>query len=679
MTSESLQHCSVLLVSSDMEWNHAYLSALKRLFVVDEQTCEQAWQVEEMVNKKRPDFMVVMIDQPGVMKELRHVVERQKPAIPIIAVADEGADELIKAGVTFCVRPVDLLSAVKYSGLVLREQERKQAFSQAENSAETLRQLNNALYRDAPDPVCYVQDGLFMDANPAFLKAFDIADADTLHDLTLLSLATPRSEKTLRALLKTITEKGLSTAESVDMETTQGEKKQFICTASQVNYKGEPAIQLHWRGGGTGGGSVSVDKTTGLMGYGALQQALDNDREQKKDQSELGVWAYLWVENYRDVWSQDGYPAAEILMKSVADGVERYMPASTIAVRFCDDALILYIQGTLNASIDKVEALIGHVQDQVPENIGRMIHPSLYAALEVIEHNTQDETLLSTSFRAAKNLSLAQGQGRVAAGGGGKISRNDERRLNVLQKTLDDGRILVKYQPISHLATDGVQRFAICLDMLPDPEGEEDIELSSLLSVAERHGRAQVLDELKLNTFLRDVLSYDGDQQSITGYIGIGSQSLQDPKFPEWVLSQLNQTGLAVEQLVFEITLDSAINAFSGALKFSEIMHQKGGKTALTEVGRFDDEVTELLSRLKPDVIKLDMREIDTFEDDEEERFMSALKAYAEEHKQTIIVDHMESPAQLSRVWPYDLQLLQGDGMVPPMETFNYDFSEPLF
>ena len=120
-------------------------------------------------------------------------------------------------------------------------------------------------------------------------------------------------------------------------------------------------------------------------------------------------------------------------------------------------------------------------------------------------------------------------------------------------------------------------------------------------------------------------------------------------------------------------------SAFSGALNFINALRPLGTQFALTEVGRFDEDIRELLTRMKPDILKLDMREIDTFEDDEEQRFMAAVKNYTDENGVMIIADYMESPAQLSRVWPYDIKYLQGNGMVPPMDGFTFDFSEPLF
>lgn len=676
----SLKHCKIVLVSQHMEWNHIFLRNLQNEFVVQERTCDQVWQANDLLKKELPDIAIIVGNEAEDVSTLKKQCVSLSANIPILSVTENSCNDFIKAGADYCVKPAEILGAVKYTARAIEDNERKMAMDKLKKESNALTQLNNALYQGSPDPLCYVQDGLFIDANKAFLRCFEIKDADELSDLTLLTLATPRSEKALKTLLKATSGRNLSTSETLEMQTPEGNKKSLLCTASHVDFYGEAAIQLSWREVNQGGGAaVSSDKTTGLMGFGALQQLLANERKENKAAESLGIWIFLWLENYREVWAQDGYGAAEILMQSVAKSVTRFMPPSTVATRFNDDCLVLFAQGERHAAIERVEKLINQVQTEVPEGVDRMVHPRVFALVDTVSPDSTDNQMLSSSFRAVKGLSMSQSQDHLTTGSGNKLSRNDERKMMQLQKILEEQRMKVKYLPISHLEADGVPRFGVQLDAKPDLEQDEDFELDSLIAVAERQNMSKVLDELKVNTFIRDVLCFGGNQRSINGYIELTSQSLQDNSFSDWLLNQFKQTGISPDQVTFEISLDTALNTFSGTLNFANKMRECGSHIALTEIGRFDDDVKELLSKIKPDVLKLDMREIDTFEDEEEERFMGAVKEYADEHGQTIIVDYMDSPAQLSRVWPYDLQLLQGSGMVSAVDNFEYDFSEPLF
>ncbi|MBV7435102.1 EAL domain-containing protein [Cardiobacteriaceae bacterium TAE3-ERU3] len=676
----TLEHCKIILVSQNMEWNHIFFRNLKSEYVVEEQTCDQVWQVKDLLKKDIPDILIMVGNEAENVLKLKKQNANVSANIPILAVTEKNCNDFIKAGADYCIKPVDILSAVKHTVQVIEDNKRLKKIDELKCQCDALSQLNNALYQYSPDPLCYIQDGLFIDANKAFLDCFAIKDKSELDDLTLLSLVTPKSEKALKILLKTASGHNLSASDSFEIQTQSGTKKTLQCTASQVNFYGEEAVQLNWREVNQAGGvAVSTDRTTGLMGFSAIQQLLANQRKDNKSAESLGIWIFLWLENYREIWGQDGYDAAELLMHSVAKSVTRFMPPSTIATRFNDDCLILLAQGERHVAIERMEKLITQLQGEIPEGIDRMVHPEVYTLVDTVSPEMTDSQLLSSSFRAVKALSMSQSQDHLTTGNTNKLSRNDERKILQLQKIIDDQRLKVKYLPISHLEADGVPRFGVELDVELDADQGDDFELDSLVAVAERQNMSKVLDELKVNAFIQDVLCFDGNQRAINGYIGLTSSSVQDQTFVDWLISQFKQTGIAPEQATFEITLDTALNTFSGALNFTNNMRKYGSHVAITEIGRFDDDVKELLEKIGPDVLKLDMREIDTFEDEEEERFMAAVKNHAEEYGQTIIVDYMESPAQLSRVWPYDLQLLQGEGMVSAVDSFEYDFSEPLF
>jgi len=222
----------------------------------------------------------------------------------------------------------------------------------------------------------------------------------------------------------------------------------------------------------------------------------------------------------------------------------------------------------------------------------------------------------------------------------------------------------------------------LVLPSASDAEGEGAapvMEMDKLLQVAERFGLARQFDRYKINTLIQDILSYEGEQRALQCYIALSTDTLLDETFPEWIDGQLRATGIAPNQIVFELKLENLANGFTGAVHLINKMRPQGCRFALADVGRMDTTVREMLERVKPEIIKLDMREIDTFEDREEEEFMREVKKYAEEHHTMLIADHMESPAQLSRVWPHDIQYIQGDGIVPPMDKFAFDFNEPLF
>ena len=689
-TEETVKEsCSILMISKDMEWMLAFSKGVQRFYLLNERRAETLEAAESRMLESRPDIVILAVQDglPSMDKLRPFVREKMQPPVPVIVIDSkpEGLDQWIKQGAEYACARRDLLSAVKHVQQIMRVARFDHTLHNVEKDAKAVAERYERIYTDLPDPVAYVQDGLFIDANPAFLHTFGVKDRAALDELTLMSFVPHKSERGIKALLKKATEKEVVPSERFELQAIHGGKVDVNLSVSGITIHGEPALQMYFRSaeaGGSGGGT-GLDPTTNLAGPRVIAASIKQTQERSEAKAVLGYWVYAWIENYREVWQKDGYKAAEIMMKTVADTTRRFLPPSTEIVRFTDDGLALWLTGKKEESIKRVNGLIAHLDEVVPENIGRLVHPKLYGGIiEITTESTWDE-LVGKGFRAVRSLASSQSSDRVAEPMSGDMSRKDERRINEIQRILDEQRLRVLYQPISALEADGVPRYADRLQIL-QTNIEEDVnaevmEPEQLMQVAERFSLARQFDRFKINTLLQDTLAYDGNQKALQFFITLSTDSLLDETFPDWIDSQLRATGIAPMQIVFELRLDNLANGFTGAVHLIDKMRPQGSRFALSDVGRIDDNVREMLERIKPEIVKLDMREIDTFEDREEEEFMKEIKAYAEAHHAMIIADRMESPAQLSRVWPHDIQYIQGDGIVPPMENLAFDFNEPLF
>ena len=92
------------------------------------------------------------------------------------------------------------------------------------------------------------------------------------------------------------------------------------------------------------------------------------------------------------------------------------------------------------------------------------------------------------------------------------------------------------------------------------------MEMDKLLQVAERFGLARQFDRYKINTLIQDILSYEGEQRALQCYIALSTDTLLDETFPEWIDGQLRATGIAPNQIVFELKLENLANGFTGAV-----------------------------------------------------------------------------------------------------------------
>ncbi len=687
MTEEKAT-CSIVFVSTDMEWIHAFSKGMQRFYLLNDRQADSLLQIEENLAGDKID-LVILAKGEGLptTDKVRALLQRLKQNVRLLVIAGAGEKmgEYLRQGADFVVARADLLSAIRYVQQLMHVKSLELAVIDAQKQEKNVNDLYQRLYADLPDPVCYLQDGLFLDANQSFIKSFKVENRDALEELTIMNFVPLKSEKAIKQLMKLATQKEVVPAERCTFEDGAGEKMEVTVQAASVKFHGVPAIQMYFRDANAAGGRAGgVDPTTELGSAPVLNASITQSQKRGEEGALLGVWVYLFLENYREIFQKDGYGAAEILMRSVSETARRLLPPSTEMARFCDDALLLWVSGEKEQTIERFQHLITQLDELVPENIGRLVHPHVFAGMQELRQDSDFATLLSKSYRAVRGLAAGQMQERIAEPASAEMSRKDERRVYQINQILENNRIALRYQPICALKPDAVPRYGDCLEILADSRSEQEkdgqeMEIDTFLQVADRYQLGRKVQRVMFSCFQEDFLSYTGDQSALIIYLSMMADALEDPDFPAWINNQLDQTGISPAQLVFELKLDAAHNAFSGASRLVEVMRPRGSKIAISEVGRMDEEVMELLTRLEPEVLKLNIREIDTFEDDEEERFMRAVKGYAAENRMMLIAEQMESPAQLSRIWPYEINYLQGNGLVEALDNFSYDFTKPLF
>ena len=481
MAEETVKEpCSILMISNDMEWMLAFSKGVQRFFLLNERRVETLEQAEARMQESRPDIVILAVREglPS-MDKLRPIVrEKIYPPVPVIVIDSkpEGLDQWIKQGAEYACARRDLLNAVKHVQQLMRVAHFDGTLRGIEKNAKAISDRYERIYHDLPDPVAYVQDGLFIDANPAFLHTFGVKDRAALDELTLMNFVPHKSERGIKALMKKATEKDVVPSERFELQSLSGGKVDVNLSVSGITIHGEPGLQMYFRSAEAGGGGgTGLDPTTSLAGPRVIAASIKQTQERSEPKTVLGYWVYAWIENYREVWQKDGYKAAEIMMKTVADTTRRFLPPSTEISRFTDDGLALWLTGKKEESIKRVNGLIAHLDEVVPENIGRLVHPKAFAGISEITTESSYDDLVSKGFRAVRGLAMSQSSDRVAEPMSGDISRKDERRVNEIQAILDEQRLLVQYQPISALEVDGVPRYADRLLVLP-PEGDVEGE-----------------------------------------------------------------------------------------------------------------------------------------------------------------------------------------------------------
>ncbi|MBL8540691.1 MAG: EAL domain-containing protein [Betaproteobacteria bacterium] len=190
-----------------------------------------------------------------------------------------------------------------------------------------------------------------------------------------------------------------------------------------------------------------------------------------------------------------------------------------------------------------------------------------------------------------------------------------------IQQALADDRFRLYYQPIVPIApcAPAGHHGEILLRML-DEEGQI-VPPGAFLPAAERYGLMLAIDRWVVRKTL-DALSTAPPQPGHIMYsINVSAQSLGAADFLDFVIEQIERTGVSPHTLCFEITETSAVSELAHVLHFIDILKARGCRFALDDFGTGVSSFS-YLKTLPVDFLKIDGGFIRNLATDEIDRAM---------------------------------------------------------
>lgn len=683
MSSNQLNVTHVIIVTEQLQQIDFVENALKSKYSLNAFTSNNVLEIKTILSKETID--VVIIDDAestlGVGSVRKAITELHlfTPILQLETVGEKRSDsQFIKNGASIVCPNNDALAILHNTELLISYSRGQQSVQLDEKKIDSYKQKFDDLYQGLADPICYLQDGMFVDCNPAFLRTFEVADQSELNELTILNFIDRKHQNELKNHLRKSVSRDLSASPVVfTMQTKLGKAIEFSIMSKPSFFDNEKVVQVYMRSTseGGGGGGALYDETTALANREQMAFFLKQKQQQFEKQDGRGILAYIMIKNYRDIWGTDGFFEAEKFIKAIAIHVRKTMPAHTELSRYTDDGLVMFIPNIDGKEADKLfTSLIKELDALTPEGMERMVEPICYVAYDKFDKESEQFSLISSIFRAARTAALTEGA-RVTMPTTTEVAQKDGRRVDALQDAIKEGRMRLKFQPIASFDPDGTERYRERL-VIWDEE-EHNFELDDIIPIAERYQIMHQIDKWKMTQLFDRLLSMSAERRApIKIFVLMSVDAMKNAGFISWLTEQMRHTGLGGKHFVFEIPADSMIAAYTGAMNLAKVVRELGAEIAVSKIGMLTNENKRVINDLKPDVIKLDLREIDTLDDNEEAEVMGEIGERAKAVNATLIAEFLESPAQLSRIWPYDVKLIQGDGMTPHLEEPNFNFAE---
>jgi len=416
---------------------------------------------------------------------------------------------------------------------------------------------------------------------------------------------------------------------------------------------------------------ASHDALTGLVNRREFERRLGEALEVARSGRQAHVMCYLDLDRFKAVNDTSGHLAGDNMLREVAALVREGVRDSDTVARLGGDEFGVLLVG---CPLDKARQIADDIARAIAEY--RFVWKdrifSVGVSIGIVELTAESNSLeeVLSAADSACYVAKKQPDNRVYVYSSHDEavarSRGEIHWLQRLQSALRDGFFELYVQPIEPARPGAPSGPALEVFVRLHDEGQP-VALAEFFPAAERYRLMSMIDRWVLGSALA-ALSAGAIRlppgRSLS--INISGQTLADPSFLEFVVDELDRTGVQPAQICFEVAETAVIGNMDHARRFVDVLHGMGCRFALddfgTDLGGFAN-----LKTLPMDYLKIDgsfMRDLGR--DTVSQAMVSAVVGMARTLNFRLVAEQVEDVAALEAARAMAIDFVQGHAIGRP-------------
>jgi len=420
---------------------------------------------------------------------------------------------------------------------------------------------------------------------------------------------------------------------------------------------------------------ASHDALTGLINRREFEIRTEEFLERCRSEFTEHALCYLDLDRFKIVNDTCGHAAGDELLKQLTMLLRAELRSGDTFARLGGDEFgILLEDCPIDDAMRITEVLRRVVEDFRFAWDDKSFRIGVSIGLAPINMDSGNLSDLLSSADTACYIAKEQGRNRVHLLQPDDKSLTERRGqmqwIHRIQEALEGDRFRLYYQPIQHIkGRETGPHGEILLRMLSD-QGEI-IAPGAFLPSAERYHLMPEVDRWVVRNTFKEMLktnSYSMDTCSIN----LSGQSLSDEKFLDFIVHEIDSSGISPRNLCFEITETAVIANLSNATRFISVLRQMGCRFALDDFGSGLSSFA-YLKNLPVDYLKLDGSFVKNMIKDNIDRAMvKAINQVGHTMDIQTIAEFVEDDATMQVLSLLGIDYAQGYGiaMPRPLDSF---------
>ncbi|HEX4649025.1 MAG TPA: EAL domain-containing protein [Steroidobacteraceae bacterium] len=622
----------------------------------------------DALTQLNPEMLLHAADSREEFEAAIRVRDRLAPGVPVLLLAPQVEESDIAQAMALGARDVvTLASAERLQAVLLRE---LQVFRTERTLAATLKsaqearsQLGTVLHR-SNDAIIQVQEGIVVDANPAWLELYGVAEGvagepvmdlfeDTTHAALRGALAAClqgrwKADHTLRVNAQLSD----GTVLPIEMTLAVGEHEGEPCVSMMVPSRSREEREALARPPG------AADAPGGILSRRELLAALAK-RLATPAPGGIRCLALVWLDRFGDLERLVGVTASEELLAGFARLLKGTLHPKELAghfggVRF----LILLERGNQHDINDWSERLLTSVRKQVLRVRDKAVSLTCSLGMSVVPPGQAHvDSVVADALEAARTGAARGGNQSImsdSADNDSRVMAYDKVWVKHIKSALMENRFRLVQQPIASLQGERPGMFDVLVRMI-DSQGREVLP-SEFMAAAARNDLLRNIDRWVVGASL----SFAAQKKPECLFVRLSQETVRDAGFLGWLDNCQRSSRAEPQRLCFQVTEASAARHLPHVQALGAGLRQRRFRLALEGFGSGSDSIG-MLESVPLDFIKIDGTIVQALAGDEQlqKRVRSLVEAAGKRNIQTI-GERVEDANTMAVLWQVGVQFIQG-------------------
>ncbi len=688
----SLTAIRLLIVSSSRDQTEQFSTSLRNGgLAVHTTRLQDTEEVEQHLKQDEIDIILCCSYEKRIdSKPVQHAIDDLDKDIPLLIVTDESAnpEELIQA---MREGAKDLIDKHDFEHLQLVVAREFSALQQRRELHQLKRRLQESemrsmgLIESSQEPIAFVQDGMHVHVNPAYVEFFGFDEPSDVQDLPLLDMIHKTKRKYFRAGLKNLYSN--PNRRSYNLETSLNHQDGGIRDATlhlaKANMDGEPCLQVMIRIHRPDTQEIEhkledsslLNQRAELPNRQFFLSQLDHWLDATTEDSELRAVACLSIDHMPKLRTTLGLARADEVIQTLAEVMQHELNPNDLLARFNDATFTLLLRRPRQEDLQIIaETLRARIASTGVPDLDPSMGPSCSIGVTLIRSARSDpQDLINEAYQASEsardrggNQVLVLQEVKATT----KIDALDSKVLGQIDSALARDRFRLVYQPIVSLQGDTRENYSVLVRMLGDDD--EELLPEFFLKQAEQYGKMVEIDRWIIRESIARLSEQRKEGRKANFFVSLSKPTLKDKNTLLWICDCLREFDARGGWLTFQIREKHAREHMKTVGKLVDGLKKIKCQIALDHFGlQHQPELS--LENLQMDFAKLApsfVREINNNQQKQDE--LNDLNALIHKHGVKTIATGVEDANSLTVLWTVGIGYIQGYFLQEPSETIEY-------